>query len=73
MSKRKNKCDRPEDCKCSTRFKVAMSILGVGIVIGTAVGFATKRVFDEIFMDEDWSDEEWDDEYNDEDIEFIIE
>lgn len=49
-----------DDCGCNkSAFKTALRILGVGILIGAAIGVSTKRFFDEIMVDDDWSDDDW--------------
>lgn len=49
-----------EECTSTkSAFKTALKILGVGILIGTAIGVSSKRFFDEIMVDDDWSDDDW--------------
>ena len=43
-----------------------MRVLGIGIISTAILVLATKRVFDEIFVEDDWSDMDW----GDEDIDF---
>lgn len=46
--------------------KTTMRVLGIGIISTAILVLATKRVFDEIFVEDDWSDMDW----GDEDIDF---
>ncbi|HKK94956.1 MAG TPA: hypothetical protein VJ916_01335 [Anaerovoracaceae bacterium] len=39
--------------------KTGLTIIGVGLAAGLALVIATKKVFDEIFVEDDWSDEDW--------------
>jgi len=39
--------------------KTGLTIMGVGLAAGLALVIATKKVFDEIFVEDDWSDEDW--------------
>ena len=49
--------------------KLAGRVIGLSILTGAVLALATKRVFDEIFLEDDWSDVEWGEE---EDGEFVI-
>ena len=46
--------------------KTTMRVLGIGIISTAILVLATKRVFDEIFVEDDWCDMDW----GDEDIDF---
>ncbi len=41
---------------------MGLKILGVGIIAGVVLVCATRRVFDEIFVEDDWSDVDWGEE-----------
>ena len=40
-------------------FRTGMRVLGIGILAGAVLVVATKKVFDEIFVEDDWSDVDW--------------
>ncbi len=46
-------------CKKGKAGKVALAVLGVGIVTGATLVFGMSKIVDNIFVDEDWDDEEW--------------
>lgn len=48
--------------------RTTMHVLGIGIIATAALIIATKKVFDEIFVEDDWSDVDWGDEDEDLDI-----
>lgn len=39
--------------------KNGLRIAGVSLIAGATLVVATKRIFDEIFVEEDWSDVDW--------------
>ena len=49
--------------------KLAGRVIGLSILTGAVLALATKRVFDEIFLEDDWSDVDWGEE---EDGDFVI-
>lgn len=49
-----------KQCRCAT--KTTMRIVGVGIITCAVLAIATKRIFDEIFVEDDWSDVDWGEE-----------
>ncbi len=50
--------------------KVALGILGVGFVAGTALVIGMDRIMKKIFINEEWPEEEWSGEdWTDEDLE----
>lgn len=45
--------------------KTAARIIGVSVLAGAILVVATKRIFDEIFVEDDWSDVDWGEEDED--------
>ena len=46
--------------------KLGLRIAGVSMLAGAVLVVATKKIFDEIFLEDDWSDVDWgedDDDY----------
>ena len=39
--------------------KTSMKIAGFGLIVGATLVVATKKIFDEIFVEDDWSDVDW--------------
>ncbi len=62
--KRRRKAE--EKARKAAVAKTTMRVLGIGIISTAILVLATKRVFDEIFVEDDWSDMDW----GDEDIDF---
>lgn len=40
-------------------FKTGARVAGVSIIAGALLVVATKKIFDEIFVEDDWSDVDW--------------
>lgn len=53
---------REEAVKSRSAVRTGMTLLGVGLIAGAAIVLATKKVFDEIFVEDDWSDVDWGEE-----------
>ncbi len=49
--------------------KLAGRVIGLSVLSGAVLALATKRIFDEIFLEDDWSDVDWGE---DEDGDFVI-
>ena len=49
--------------------RLAGRVIGLSVLTGAVLALATKRVFDEIFLEDDWSDVDWGEE---EDGDFVI-
>lgn len=45
--------------------KTAARIIGASVIVGAVLVVATKRIFDEIFVEDDWSDVDWGEEDED--------
>ena len=45
--------------------KTSMRIAGLSIIAGATLVVATKKIFDEIFVEDDWSDVDWGEEDED--------
>lgn len=45
--------------------KLGMRIAGVSMLAGALLVVATKKIFDEIFLEDDWSDVDWGEEDDD--------
>ena len=59
---------RIEEKRRCNAAKTTLRVLGIGLLAGTVIAVATKKVFDDIFVGEDWSDVDWgEDEDEDED------
>lgn len=57
-------------CGASKATKVALAILGVGLVTGTVLVVGLDRIMKKIFVNEDWPEEEWtNDDWAEEDLE----
>lgn len=66
MSKREKKVLKAEErARRMSVAKTTMRVLGIGIISTAVLVLATKRVFDEIFVEDDWSDMDWGDEDED--------
>lgn len=39
--------------------RTGLRIAGVSLIAGATLVVATKKIFDEIFVEEDWSDVDW--------------
>ena len=78
MSLRKRKKERMEalvaeqneaimkEAKRRAAMKLGLRIAGVSMLAGAMLVVATKKIFDEIFLEDDWSDVDWceeDDDY----------
>ena len=67
MARRKHMTDAEktlliEEGKVARRhkmFKTSMKIAGFGLIVGATLVVATKKIFDEIFVEDDWSDVDW--------------
>ncbi len=54
----------------SAAAKVAMAVLGVGLVAGATVVIGMDQIMKKIFVNDDWPDEEWSgDDWAEEDLE----
>ncbi len=54
----------------SAAVKVALAILGVGVMAGTTLVIVMDRVMKKIFVNEDWPEDDWSsDGWADEDLE----
>ena len=49
--------------------KLGARVVGLSLLTGAVLALATKRIFDEIFLEDDWSDVDWGE---DEDGDFVI-
>lgn len=47
------------DIGAATATKVAIAILGIGIVTGTALVIAMDQIMKRIFVSDSWPEEEW--------------
>ncbi|WLD76703.1 hypothetical protein QU661_02350 [Mogibacterium neglectum] len=45
--------------------KTSMRIAGLSLLAGATLVVATKKIFDEIFVEDDWSDVDWGEEDED--------
>lgn len=49
--------------------RMSMRVIGLSVLTGAVLVLATKKIFDEIFLEDDWSDVDWGE---DEDEDYII-
>lgn len=49
--------------------RMSMRVIGLSVLTGAVLVLATKKIFDEIFLEDDWSDVDWGE---DEDENYII-
>lgn len=54
----RNKADKGRK-KTSKSTKIALAILGVGVISGATVVVGINQIMKKIFINEDWPDEEW--------------
>ncbi|MDY2960486.1 MAG: hypothetical protein SOR72_06805 [Hornefia sp.] len=65
----RNKADKGRK-KTSKQAKIALAVLGVGVISGATVVIGLNRIMRKIFINEDWPDEEWSsDDWAGEDLE----
>ena len=62
LRKEKRRRKAEEKARKAAVAKTTMRILGIGILSTVVLVLATKRVFNEIFVEDDWSDMDWGDE-----------
>lgn len=59
-----------KESELSAALKVAMAIVGVGVVAGTTLVIGLDQIMKRIFVNESWPEEEWsDDDWAGEDLE----
>ena len=57
--------EEAKEARRRSTVKTAARIIGASISVGAVLVVATKRVFDEIFVEDDWSDVDWGEEDED--------
>lgn len=54
-----------KEAKRRAAMKLGLRIAGVSMLAGAMLVVATKKIFDEIFLEDDWSDVDWGEEDDD--------
>lgn len=65
-----NRADRQNSDSVTAATKMALAVLGIGLVAGTTIVIGMDKIMKKIFVNEDWPDEEWSsDDWAEEDLE----